>query len=270
MQKGTAMRRHLGLMLIAGMWAAWAAVPCGAQSTPASNPAPCSVEPQPDPCGTTPAPSSKPSAKEKFPFPGEPGSSTAPDPGLPSISGAPPPDAPASPAPAGRKDFPFPGDASQPDASSGTGTGSSSSSSSSGDDAVPVDPGAGSGSQPGTTPALNDKGSEGSPAQPGRHILHRVNPIGTKLETADEREAEDLDVAHYYTQTGDLKGAYLRDQDAVKTAPDDPEAHFALAEIAMKLNKRDEAIAEFNACLNLDPTDKQAKDARKALARLKP
>ena len=264
-RKGMAMRRHLGVMLIAGMWAAWVAIPCSAQSKPASNPAPCSVEPQPDPCGTTPAPSSKPSTKEKFPFPGEVGGT--PDPALPSISGAPQtPDAAgatSSPAP---KSFPFPGDASKPDAS----TGASSSSSSSGDDATPIDPSASSDSQPGATPGLKDEGSEGKPATPGRHILHRVNPVGTKLQTNDEREQEDLDVAHFYVQSGDLQGAYLRSQDAVKIAPDDADAHFALAEIAMKLNKRDEAIAEYNACLKLDPSEKQAKDARKALARLKP
>jgi Tfp pilus assembly protein PilF len=114
---------------------------------------------------------------------------------------------------------------------------------------------------------LKDTGSEGTS---GRHLLHRVNPVGTKLQTPDEREAEDLSVAKYYTQTGDLQGAYLRGQDAVKTAPDDPDAHFALAEAALKLNKRDEAMAEYNACLKLDPVDKEAKQARKALASLKP
>jgi Tfp pilus assembly protein PilF len=115
---------------------------------------------------------------------------------------------------------------------------------------------------------LKDAGSEGSQT-PGRHILHRVNPVGTKLQTDDEREAEDLDIAHFYTQTGDLQGAYLRSKDAVKIAPDDPDAHFALAEIALKLNKRDEAITEYNACLKLDPIDKEAKAARKELAKLK-
>jgi Tfp pilus assembly protein PilF len=79
-----------------------------------------------------------------------------------------------------------------------------------------------------------------------------------------------LSIAHYYVQSGNLEGAYLRSQDAVKITPDDPAAHFALAEIAMKLNKRDEAIAEYNACLKLDPDDKQEKASRKALARLKP
>ena len=116
---------------------------------------------------------------------------------------------------------------------------------------------------------MTDKGSEGQ-VTPGRRLLHRVNPIGTKLQTAEEREAEDLDIAHYYTQTGNLQGAYLRGQDAVKTAPDDPDAHFALAEIALKMNKRDEAVAEYNACLKHDPDDKQAKVARKELAKLKP
>jgi tetratricopeptide (TPR) repeat protein len=118
-------------------------------------------------------------------------------------------------------------------------------------------------------PTLTDKGSEGA-ATPGRHILHRVNPVGTKLQSSDERESEDLDIAHFYMQSGNTMGAYLRSQDAVKTAPDDPAAHYLLAETAGKLNKRDEAIAEYNACLKLDPPEKQAKDARKALAALKP
>jgi tetratricopeptide (TPR) repeat protein len=126
---------------------------------------------------------------------------------------------------------------------------------------IPTDP---------SKPALTDKGSEGESPTPGRHILHRVNPIGTKLQSDDERETEDLSVAHFYISNGDVKGAYLRSQDAVKTAPDDPDAHFMLAETALKLNKKDEAIAEYNACLKLDPIEKEAKDARKALERLKP
>jgi Tfp pilus assembly protein PilF len=101
-------------------------------------------------------------------------------------------------------------------------------------------------------------------------LLHRVNPVGTKLQSADEREEEDLSVAKFYTDRGDLKGAYMRSQDAVKTVPDDPDAHFALAEAALKLNKKDEAIAEYSATLKLDPTDKVAKASRKALQHLKP
>jgi Tfp pilus assembly protein PilF len=115
---------------------------------------------------------------------------------------------------------------------------------------------------------LKDKGSEGQQTLPGRHILHRVNPPGTKLQSPEERAAEDLDVARFYMDSGDLPAAYARSQDAVKLLPDDPEAHFTLAEAAAKLNKRDEAIEQYQQCLKLDPIDKQAKAAHKALARL--
>jgi tetratricopeptide (TPR) repeat protein len=216
------------------------------------------VAPEPQPCGTAPAPSGKPSTTNKFPFPGEAGAIGPSTSAAPSLSGAPPaPDASSTPADkkGAAKEFPFPGDAG---ASPAPGT-SSSRSNSSGDDASPVDTSA--------APGLTDKGSEGS-ATPGRHLLHRLNPVGTKLQTIDEREQEDLDVAHFYIQTGDLQGAYLRDQDAVKVAPDDPDAHIALAEIALKVNKPDVAIAEYTACLKLHPSDKEAREARKALARL--
>ena len=263
------MRIHPGVALIAGAWAVSAAVACGAQSSPSAqskpsdNPAPCSVAPEPAPCGTSPVVPGK-SAAQKFPFPGQAnGIGPSSNPASPSLSGVPDaPDAPnAAAAPDTNKKFPFPGEAAQPDAPAESSS-SSSSSSSSGDDPSPIDPDA--------KPALKDGGSEGSPATPGRHILHRVNPVGTKLQSNDEREQEDLDVAKFYVGNGDLQGAYLRGQDAVKTAPDDPDAHFALAEIALKLNKRDEAIAEYSSCLKLDPDDKEAREARKALAKLKP
>ena len=233
---------------------------------PAASPAPCSVAPQPVPCGTKTADPGKQSATQQFPFPGEAsegGASLTPY---------------AEPAKTAAQ-FPFPGEdgkdgvSGTPDASAGADGSSSSSSSSSGDDAAAADPDAKTtdpdakaAGTPGAA-GLTDKGSEGTP---GRHLLHRVNPVGTKLQTADEREAEDLSVAKFYSETGDLQGAYLRSQDAVKTEPDDPDAHFALAGAALKLNKRDEAIAEYKACLKLDPTDKEAREARKALERLEP
>jgi tetratricopeptide (TPR) repeat protein len=268
-----AMRKHPGVTAVAGALVLWGATACLAQSAPAANPqsppavgpAPCSVAPQPEPCGSKP--SAKPSTAEKFPFPGEP-SAPAAGAAAPNLSGVPDaPDTTGTPsAPLGKQDaskaFPFPGDVSKPGADTNEPGTSSSSSSSSDDDATGADAGA--------TPGLQDKGSEGSAATPGRHLLHRLNPVGTKLESADEREAEDLDVAHTYLGVGNLQGAYMRTQDAVKTAPDDPDAHFALAEVAAKLEKRDQAIAEYNACLKLDPPEKEAKDARKALERLKP
>jgi hypothetical protein len=264
-----AKRTYLGVIAVAGAWAICGAVLGHAQSTPSAPPdntAPCSVTPQPDPCGSKPAAGSKSSPTEKFPFPGEPGAPAAnPSPGL---SGA--PDAPATPdAPQKKdaaKDFPFPGEpAKGAPIKSDSSTGSSSSSSD--DDASPVDPGA---PAAGGAPGMKDEGSTGSTATPGRHLLHRVNPVGSKLQSTEEREAEDLDIAHYYTQTGNLQGAYLRSKDAVTLVPNDADAHFALAETALKLNKKDEAIAEYSACLKLDASDKEIKESRKALARLKP
>ena len=164
-------------------------------------------------------------------------------------------------------EFPFPGGEENGAGTGGGGSaGSSSSSSSSGSDNGDAAASAGPDGDAGWGWA-QDKGSEG---RTGRHLLHRVNPVGTKLQNADEREAEDLSVAKFYTDSGDLQGAYLRSQDAVKTAPEDPDAHFALADAAQRLNKQDEAIAEYKACLKLDPSDKEAKAARKALARLNP
>ena len=90
-----------------------------------------------------------------------------------------------------------------------------------------------------------------------------------KVEDLDRREAEDVQVSRYYFSTGDFQAAYLRAKDAVKTIPDDPEAHFALAESAERLKKPEEAVLEYQACLTLDPDGTKAKLARKALSRLK-
>ncbi|HEX3571997.1 MAG TPA: tetratricopeptide repeat protein [Acidobacteriaceae bacterium] len=167
---------------------------------------------------------------KKFPFPGEPGSEKKPDAGAP-------------------------GDSS-----------SSSSSSSADGEPTPSDPT--SSPDANGAPELKDKGSEGQQTLPGRHLLHRVNPPGTKLQSPEERAAEDLDVARSYIDEENFTAAYMRSKDAVKLQPDDPAAHFLLAQVAMKLNKRDEAIEQYEQCLKLDPLDKEAKAAKKALARL--
>ena len=77
-------------------------------------------------------------------------------------------------------------------------------------------------------------------------------------------------MAHFYQQSGNLNGAYLRTKDAVKIQPQAADAHLALAEVAQKLGKRDEAIAEYNRYLELEPDGDGAKAARKGLERLKP
>jgi Tfp pilus assembly protein PilF len=68
--------------------------------------------------------------------------------------------------------------------------------------------------------------------------------------------------------TGNYLGAYMRAQDAVKTIPDDPMAHFALAETASRLKKKEEAIAEYKAYLKMDPQGQKVKDSQKALEEL--
>lgn len=191
-------------------------------------------------CATNcpPTEDSKPSAVEQFPFPGE---STKPV--DPPASGA-PPDAPNAPTPAADpgKQFPFPGDAD------------SSSSSSTPDAATSPDPAA--------APSPDDV----TPDEP--KSTRRKLPKVKNLQSPEDREAEDIKVARFYCDTGNWTGAYLRSKDAIKIQPEDPEAHLLLAEIARKLDKRDEAIAEFNALLKLDAAPEQIKTARKALAQL--
>jgi hypothetical protein len=211
------------------------------------NPAPC------QPAKSTsdkPCPSSSdtkhPSTADQFPFPGEPESSA---PGAP-VPNAPTPASPNTPHPSAASEHPFPGDAEPPDANSSS---SSSSSSSSADNA------------PATSPSddhpWDDKGDNPRAA---RKKLPKVQ----NLQSDEDRAVEDLKVAKFYEGTGNLDAAYMRAKDAVKYQPNDPDTHFALAHIAQKMNKRDEAIAEFNTYLKLDPDGVQIKQAQKALAQL--
>jgi Tfp pilus assembly protein PilF len=84
-------------------------------------------------------------------------------------------------------------------------------------------------------------------------------------QSPDEREKEDLDVAEFYQENANYKGAYERATDAVSIAADDPDAHFALAEAARRLGKLDEANTQYRKCLSLDPVPKVKKAAEKAL-----
>jgi len=206
------------------------------------------------------APDAKePPAAQRFPFPGE-----TPAPPLPgSPSAAPDAPAPSGHHPSAAEEHPFPGSA-PPMPSSDSGSSDSSSSSSSSDDSS-----SSSSSNPndstaldGATPPLDDKGD--NPRAASRRRLPKVE----KLQTDEDRADEDLKVAKFYEQKGDLNAAYLRTRDAVKYQPSDPETHLALARIAQKLNKRDEAIAEYNAYLQLDPDGTEINQAHKALAQL--
>ena len=218
--------------------------------------APC-VPTKKDPCvDPASAPATAAPATEKFPFPGD-----APEPTPASVPTAPatfpfPDDAdkraaptPNAPTP-GAKSFPFPDAADR--ATSESSSSSSSGSSSSGSDA-PAEP-----SQPG----LADRGSSGSTRAQRRKLVVKEDP--------EEREAEDLQISHYYMTTGNFLAAYLRAKDALKTIPDDPLAHYAIGESAQKLKKTEEAIAEFKLYLQLDPDGLKAKAAERALDEITP
>lgn len=229
-----------------------------AQYTPPPPPlttAPC-VPTKKDPCTPPPAEAGKtPPTADKFPFPGdapEGAAASAPSTAkafpFPEDADKPAPPEKTQPTAAG-KAFPFPDDASKgaPE--------SSSSSSSSGADApdIPADP---------DKSALADKGSSGSTRASRRKLVVKEDP--------ETREAEDLQISHYYMTTGNYLAAYLRAKDALKTIPDDPLAHFAIAESAQKLKKTDEAVSEFKLYLQLDPDGEKAKAAEKALDEITP
>src|SRR5580704_6938534 len=226
---------------------------CLAQTAPAQNPAPAPC-PSPNqtsdktakPCPPPSAAAKKPSAAEQFPFPGEPAKPAKP---------ANPPDSPSptttTPSDAATQ-HPFP--TQPPPKLPGDDSSSSSSSSSSGDD-------------PNPTP--DDPTAKGDPSNPPEGTsVHRKLPKVKRVQTDDERVDEDLSVAKFYLRDENYQGAYLRAKDAVSIQPDYSAAHFALAEIAQKMKKKDEAIAEFQTYLKLDPDGEKAKAAKKALAEL--
>jgi tetratricopeptide (TPR) repeat protein len=135
--------------------------------------------------------------------------------------------------------FPFPEEPATPAADS------SSSSSSSSDAPDPEEP------------KLIDKGSHGN-----------ITPA--RQQSAEDRIAEDLDVANFYRNRGNYMAAYLRIKDALSYQPDDAEINYSLAEDAQKLGKKDEAVEHYKAYLKLAPQGPKSKTAQKALQQLVP
>lgn len=227
---------------------------CLAQTNPAQNSptAPCatsgktnnqSIPQTAKPCHPPTPDGKKPSATEQFPFPGE---SPAPQPPQAESPKAAAPDSPSpsiSPSSAAAQ-HPFP---TQPAPRLPGDDSNSSSSSASADDATPDTP----------TPAPGEEGSS-------VHRRRRL-PKVQHVQSDDERVDEDLRVAKFYLHDENLSGAYLRAKDAVKIQPDYSDTHFTLAQVAEKMKKKDEAIAEYQAYLKLDPSGDKAKAAQRAL-----
>ena len=187
------------------------------------------------PCPPAPA-AKKPSAAEQFPFPGEP------------AKPANPPDSPSpttTPSDAAAQ-HPFP---TQPPPKLPGDDSSSSSSSNSDSDS------------PGADPDMPKPGTEGS-------SVHRKLPKVQRVQTDDERVDEDIKVAKFYMNDENYQGAYLRAKDAVNVQPDYSLGHFTLAQVAQKMKKKDEAVAEYQTYLKLDPEGEKAKAAQKALTEL--
>lgn len=101
---------------------------------------------------------------------------------------------------------------------------------------------------------------------PVRRTRRKLPPV--PRQSPSEREQEDVQVAGFYQNDGNFKGAYDRAKDAVSLDKDDPAAHLALAESARRMGKLDEALSEYKACLALDPVPKERKVAEKALTEM--
>jgi tetratricopeptide (TPR) repeat protein len=213
-----------------------------AQSTPPQNlpPAPCPASTpnqQQDQTAKPCTPAHPKSAAEQFPFPGSPAKPATPQPATPDTP------APSTTPSDAATQHPFPTTPAPklPDSDS------SSSSSNDDPDATP---------QP---PTSDDT------VHPSRHKLPKVK----KVQTDDERVDEDIYVAKFYMNDENYQGAYLRAKDAITVQPDYSLGHFTLAQVLQKMKKKDEAIAEYQLYLKLDPDGEKAKAAKQALAELK-
>lgn len=76
---------------------------------------------------------------------------------------------------------------------------------------------------------------------------------------------KDTQIGLFYLKTGDYKGAYERFTEAVQIDPGNADAVFGLAESARHLERRDEAIRNYQIYLSALPDGPRAKAARKGL-----
>ena len=246
--------------------------PAAAQNTksqdttckPGSKAAACQAQ-QPSaatsPGGSTVKP---PASAADFAFPVEDSKNGADPDGTPHTQDAPRPSTALPDMPTG--------DVPDPPASSErplTGNRDSSSSSSSGDGLPP-----GTSSSAGGSDVDDDvaptTAAPNAPVKAARlkDLGSRGDSSAARLKLEQTRVADDLKVGLFYTKDGNTQGAYLRFKDAADRAPDDPDVRFYLAESASKLNKRDEAVLNYRACLQMDPGGDHDKASRKALSRL--
>jgi tetratricopeptide (TPR) repeat protein len=118
---------------------------------------------------------------------------------------------------------------------------------------------------PGNAGAVGSSSRQGM----GRLLTDIDKDASADGATVDTRRAkEDERVGKFYLNSGDYQAAYLRFKDATASDPTNAEAVFGLAEAARKLNKRDEAIQNYQIYLLADPDSSNAKAAKKALSEM--
>lgn len=210
-----------------------------------------------------------PSTVDKFPFPGE--AAPAQQPAQPASGTQPggtadkfpfpggdldktpiaPEDAPQPQAPSSSSSAPTQPDFSTPPSSDGMGSSSSSSSE----------------DEPAPTTQSDDAPVRAAPLPNYGTKRSRVEEQ-TRKRNEEHRVEDDLKVAKFYLNDGNVNGAYLRYKDAIEHDPEESDAHLGMAEMAEKLNKLDEAREHYAEFLKLDPENKRAAEVQHTLDRL--
>ncbi len=108
---------------------------------------------------------------------------------------------------------------------------------------------------PHSSDVLKDEGSSGDVGE-----VHPWDP---------HRAAKDIEVGDFYFKRKNYRAAEDRYREALLYKDDDAIATYRLAICLEKMDRPDEAIAEFESYLKILPHGSKAEDARKAIDRLK-
>jgi Tfp pilus assembly protein PilF len=87
-------------------------------------------------------------------------------------------------------------------------------------------------------------------------------------QTDERKGAKSREVAEFYVEHANYRAAESRFREALQYNPNDAKAVFELAECLEKLKRVDEAIAEYQLCIDEQPPNSYTERARKALQRL--
>lgn len=122
--------------------------------------------------------------------------------------------------------------------------------------------------------------SAGKPKSPPPDEVQSQAPGDESLPEEDESERKtdytynplqaqhELSVGNFYFRNKKYNSALGRYSEATKWNPGWPEAYLKLGEAQAKLNQKDAARKTFGKVIQLSPDSKEAKEARKLLAKL--